>query len=251
MIDLPLFYLTGVIAVLIAGVSKGGFGGGLGIIAVPLMSLTIPPFQAAAIMLPILCVMDLAGLKAFWRRWHTRNLTIMLPGAMVGILLAVITYRWTSEDALRVLVGVIAVGFALNFYLNQRAAQQEPREAHWGRGTFWSAVSGFTSFSAHAGGPPASIYLLPQRLDKTAFVGTTVVLFTAINYVKLVPYTFMGQFQPENLMTSLVLAPAAVCGVYMGVYLHTRVPLKLFYRICYFFLLLTGLRLLQVGLFPA
>lgn len=250
MIDQPLFYLAGVIAVLIAGISKGGFGGGLGVIAVPLMSLVIPPFQAAAIMLPILCVMDLAGLKAYWRRWHVQNLKIMLPGALIGILLAVITYHWINENALRIMIGAIAVGFALNFYLNHRARLANPKTAHWGRGAFWSAIAGFTSFSAHAGGPPAAIYLLPQRLDKTLFVGTTVVLFTAVNYVKLVPYTLMGQFQTQNLLSSLILAPAALVGVYLGVYLHTRVPLNLFYRICYFFLLLTGLRLLQQGLFP-
>ena len=57
----PFFYAVGIPAVLIAGVSKSGFGGGLGVMAVPLMALAVSPQAAAAIMLPILCLMDLAN----------------------------------------------------------------------------------------------------------------------------------------------------------------------------------------------
>lgn len=248
MITDPWFYLFGSIAVLIAGISKGGFGGGVGVMAVPLMSLVIPPFQAAAIMLPMLCVMDLAGLKAFWKKWDNRNLRIMLPGALLGILVAFLTYRWVSEDHLRVLIGLIAVLFAMNFYLNRWQASRPPTQPHRLWGTFWSSIAGFTSFSAHAGGPPTNLYLLPQRLDKTLFVATTVVFFAVVNYVKLIPYAWLGQFEAQNLLTSLVLAPLAVAGVYLGVYLHTRIPLLWFYRVCYALLLITGSRLLYQGL---
>lgn len=247
MITDPWFYLFGSLAVLIAGISKGGFGGGIGVMAVPLMALVIPPFQAAAIMLPMLCVMDLAGLKAFWKKWDNRNLRIMLPGAVVGIAVAFLTYRWVSEDHLRVLVGIIAVVFSLNFYLNRNSERRAPSQAHWVRGSVWSAIAGFTSFSAHAGGPPANLYLLPQRLDKTLFVATTVVFFAVVNYIKLIPYAWLGQFDTTNLLTALALSPLAVAGVYLGVYLHARIPLLWFYRVCYAFLLITGGRLLYQG----
>ncbi len=247
MIQDPLFYLAAIFAVMIAGISKGGFGGGIGVMAVPLMSLVIPPFQAAAIMLPILCVMDLASLKAFWKRWDNRNLRIMLPGAVLGIMVGFITYRWVSDDHLRVLIGIIAVAFALNYYMNKASNTATPTPARWSKGVFWSTISGFTSFSAHAGGPPMNLYLLPQRLDKTLFVGTTVVFFTVVNYVKLVPYALLGQFDTTNLMTALALSPVAIIGVYTGYWLHTRIPLAQFYRICYAFLIITGGRLLYQG----
>ncbi len=247
MIDQWLFYPLAVVAVMIAGISKGGFGGGLGVLAVPLMALVIPPFQAAAIMLPILCVMDIAGLRAFWRNWHVPNLKIMLPGALAGVAIAALTYRWVSEDAVRALIGVIALGFAANFYLNRGAGSDQPNPVSRARSTFWSTVAGFTSFSAHAGGPPVNIYLLPQRLDKTLFVGTTVVFFAFVNYVKLIPYTMMGQFVPDNLVTSLGLAPVAVAGIYSGLWLHKRVTVRWFYHVCYALLVITGSRLLYQG----
>lgn len=247
MITDPLFYLLAVLAVLITGISKGGFGGGLTVMAVPLMALVIPPFQAAAIMLPILCLMDLTGLAAYWRRWDLRSLRIMIPGALVGILLGTLTVRWVSEDMLRILIGLIAVSFAVNHWLGGRERYAGYRPGGVAAGRFWGAATGFTSFAAHAGGPPAAIYLLPQRMDKTLFVGTTVVLFTLVNYVKLIPYAWLGQFHVGNLMTALVLLPLAPLGILLGVWLHRRISTLWFYRICYVLLFVTGLRLLWHG----
>jgi hypothetical protein len=113
---------------------------------------------------------------------------------------------------------------------------------------FWGAVGGFTSTLAHAGGPPVAVYLLPQKLHPTLFVGTTVIVFTVINYVKLVPYAWLGQLRTENLLTSLALLPLAPLGVRLGRWLHDRVDDVLFYRISYVLLLVTGLKLVSEGL---
>ncbi|HKJ94239.1 MAG TPA: sulfite exporter TauE/SafE family protein [Gammaproteobacteria bacterium] len=248
MIHDPLFYALAAVAVLIVGISKGGFGGGLGVVAVPLMSLAVPPFRAAALMLPILCAMDLVGLWAYRRDWDGANLRIMIPGAIAGIVIAAFTFGYFSEDAIRLLIGLIAVGFSLNHWLGgARREAARPAERDLGKGGFWSAVAGFTSFAAHAGGPPISLYLLPQRMDKTLFVGTTVIFFAVVNYVKLVPYAFLGELGVSNLATSVVLLPLAPIGVWLGIFLHHRVSQVWFYRVCYVFLFFTGLRLLWEG----
>jgi uncharacterized membrane protein YfcA len=108
-------------------------------------------------------------------------------------------------------------------------------------------VSGLTSTIAHAGGPPLSIYLLPQRLDKAVLVGTTVVFFAAINAAKLVPYAWLDLFDSRNLSTSIALAPLAPVGIWIGIALMRRVSEDLFYRICYALLLVVGVRLLWEG----
>ena len=81
------FYPVAVFAILLTGISKGGFGQAAGGLAVPLMAMFITPPQAAGIMLPILCAMDLFGVYAYRRTWSREHLKIMLPGAMVGIAL--------------------------------------------------------------------------------------------------------------------------------------------------------------------
>jgi len=248
MIDNPWFYVAAVPAVLIAGISKGGFGGGLGVMAVPMMALAIAPVQAAAIMLPILCLMDFIGTWAYWRKWDGPNLRILIVAALFGVALGTATFRFVDADSTRLLIGVIAVGFTLNHWLRRNADTRPPTGRSWKKGGFWGAVAGFTSFVAHAGGPPVNVYLLPQKMDRTLYQSTAVIFFTAVNYMKLVPYTWLGQLDVGNLTTSGLLAPVAILGIGLGVWMHTRVSDTLFYRFCYGFLFLTGIKLLYDGI---
>ena len=245
MIETILFYPIAIIAIFIVGISKSGFGGGLGVLAVPLMSLVIPPPQAAAILLPLLIVMDWFTVWHYRKSWDKRNLMILLPAAIVGIILGSLFFRYLSDAHIRILVGVLAVLFGANFFLKRQAAKTHKADVP--RGLLWGTIAGFTSFGVHAGGPPINIYLLPQQLKKSVFVGTTVFFFTIVNLIKLVPYTLLGQFNTGNLLTSLILAPLAPLGVWLGVKLHHRVNEKLFYTLCYLFLFVTGFKLLFDG----
>ena len=242
MITDPWFYAAAIPAILIVGISKGGFGGGLGLLAVPLMSLVISPAQAAAIMLPILCLMDLVGLWSFRGQGDRRLLKVLIPAALVGILIGALSFRYLSDQHLKFIVGAIAVLFTLNYWL--RPKPQQAQQPSVGRGGFWGLVTGFTSFSVHAGGPPLNIYLLPLRLDKSVYIGTTIIMFAAINYLKLVPYALLGQFNSANLSTAAVLAVLAPVGVRLGYWMHHRISEAWFYRICFVLLFLTGSKLL-------
>jgi uncharacterized membrane protein YfcA len=243
----PLFYAAAIPAVLLTGISKGGFGSALGGIAVPLMALTISPVHAAAILLPVLCFMDVVGVRVYYGKWDVENLKIMIPGALLGIALGTLTFGLLSEGSIRILIGCIAVVFPLNAWFGF-SAQQAPADRSVVKGTFWSGVSGLTSFIAHAGGPPVMVYLLPQRLDKTRYVATVSVFFMVANAVKLVPYAWLGQFSVANLATSLVLAPLVPLGVWLGLWLQNRINTVWFYRISQGCLLATGVQLIYQGM---
>ena len=241
----PLFYLFAIPAVLIVGISKGGLGGGLGLIAVPLMSLAVTPFQAAAIMLPILCVMDLVSMWGFRGRYDSRNLQILLPAAVLGIGVGALSFQYLSESHIKLIIGLIALLFTLNFWLNKLRRRVAPKTtADPIKGGMWGTLAGFTSFSVHAGGPPMNIYLLPQQLDKTLFAGTTVIFFAVVNFVKLVPYGMLGMLETGNLMTSLALVAFAPIGVYTGIWMHKHINETWFYLLCYGLLFLTSLKIL-------
>lgn len=242
----PLFYAVAIPAVLLTGISKGGFGSALGGIGVPIMALAISPVQAAAILLPVLCLMDLVGLRVYFGKWDKATLKIMLPGALLGIIAGTLTFGRLSEDVIRILIGGIAVLFTLNNWFGL-AAQQAPAGPSLAKGTFWSGVSGLTSFLAHAGGPPAMVYMLPQRMDKVRYVATISVFFLFVNAIKLVPYAWLGQLSADNLGTSLVLAPLVPLGVKLGMWLQDRVNLVWFYRISQTCLFVTGLQLVYQG----
>jgi uncharacterized membrane protein YfcA len=243
----PLFYAVVIPAILLVGISKGGFGGGVGLIGTPMVALVTTPTRAAAILLPILCAMDIVGVIAYRRSWDPVNMRILVPGSVLGILLGTVTFRFLDENLIRLMIGVLALAFVLRYWL-ARKPTVEPTTPSRRAGSFWAALSGFTSFVAHAGGPPLSVFLLPQNMDKTLFVGTTVIYFAFVNYLKLIPYSLLGQFSGENLLTSLLLSPLAPLGMWLGIWLHRRIDERLFYQTVYLMLAVVGLKLLYDGL---
>jgi len=244
----PWFYAVAIPAVLLFGISKGGFGGGLGVVAVPLMALVISPVRAAAILLPILCVMDLVALWKFRGKWVWPELRILLPASLVGILVGTLLFEFMSASIVRLIVGVVAIIFTLHFWVNkQRANSAGLPDYPQFYGLFGASVAGFTSFIAHAGGPPISMYLLRRPLDRTDFAATAIVFFAVVNYVKLVPYAWLGQFDSDNLATSAALVILAPIGVLIGAWLHRRVTDRFFFGFVYVLLFAIGLKLIYDG----
>jgi hypothetical protein len=241
-----LFYAAAVPAVLLMAINKSGFGSGVGVMAVPLMALTIPPLQAAAILLPILCIIDIFSVWAYRKVWDRSNLRILLPGALVGILIGTLTAGLFDSAAIRLVLGIICVVFSLNHWLGRRTLHEGASPSAL-KGGFWGGVSGFTSFLAHAGGPAVNIYLLPQKLDKALFVGTTVMFFAFVNFVKLLPYAWLGQFNTSNLAASALLAPLVPFGVWLGLSMNRRISVTWFYRVAYALVFIVGLKLLWDG----
>ena len=246
MISDPLFYAAAVPAVILMGLSKGGFSG-IGLLSLPLMALVASPVQVAAIMLPILMVQDVVTVWSFRRDWDRRNLAILLPSSSLGILIGYLLAAKVSDAAVALSVGAISIAFALRRILAERGEPPPPAPAGLAAGCFWGTVIGFTSMIAHAGGPPFQIYLMPQRLPRDVFVGTGALLFAAINWIKVPPYAALGQFTAENLATSAVLAPLAVAATFAGVRLVRRVPIERFYGIIYGLLLAVGGKLVHQG----
>lgn len=246
MITDPWFYVAAIPGVLLAGLAKGGFGGSLGMLAVPLMALVISPVQAAAIMLPILISMDMVGLVAWRGTFDARSIAIILPAALLGIAVGWATAAWVTEVEVRLIVGFVVLAFCVDYVLGG-AARLEPKPHNRVKGSFWGTVTGFTSFVSHAGGPPFQMYMLPLRLDPRLFAGTAIIIFAVINAVKVVPYFFLGQFSPTNLWTSAVLLPLAPLATLIGVWMVKRIRPDTFYRYVYAILFVVGVKLVWDG----
>lgn len=247
---LPLaFWLLAVIATLLFGMSKAGFGGAAGSLGVPLMALAVPAPFAAAVMLPILLAIDLIGLVVFRGKADTANLRIILPGAMLGVALGWLTFSHVDARWIKLLIGIEAIAFALDRFRAARdAAIAVPSAPTFLPGIFWSGLAGFTSFISHAGGPPIMQYLMPQNMDKMRLVGTTVIFFTAVNFAKLGPYAQLGLVDLSNLAVSLLLAPAIPIGYFVGYRLLQAVDMRGFNLVTAWTLLAAGTKLVFDGL---
>lgn len=243
----PAFYAFAVPAVAIMAIGKGGFGGALAMVAMPLMALSGPSaIEAGAIMFPILLLMDAISLW-FWRgSWSRRNVVLLLPGALLGTALGYFTAAWMSDPAIRLMLGLMSLVFCAQT-LAMRGRDLPPQGPSFGRATFWSAITGFSSFISHVGGPPLSMYLLPQRLPKEVFAGTMVVYFAIVNLMKIAPLAALGLFTERNLWTSAVLAPIAIVATGLGVWLVRRMSTEWFYRVMYVLLFVVALKLTWDG----
>ena len=233
---------------LVIGMAKGGLSGGLGTLVVPVMSLAMDPRAAAALVLPLLIISDFFAIWAFRGRWHWGHTLVLLAGAALGVLFGTLTFSWVSEPAMRLLMGFISVAFVAANLAGATGASERQQPPALGAGMFWGALSGFTSFTAHAGGPPVQVYLLPRGLDKRTFQATVTLFFTILNLVKVPPYLALGQFTQPILMTALVLMPAAAIGVFLGVRLTGLIPEKPFFRLVLGLLAITGLKLMWDGI---
>ena len=235
------FYAVAVPAVLLLGVSKSGFGAGFGSLAVPLMALAVTVPQAAAILMPVLLVMDLLGIAAFRRDFDRALVKFMLPWGLLGIVVGALSFKLLQARWVAGIVGVFTLLFlAQRLLLPPRPDQPAP--PRWA-GALLTTVSGFTSFVAHAGGPPINAYVIPLGLSPLRFTGTMAFFFFVINLAKWVPYAWLGLLDARNLGTSLVLLPLAPLGVWVGVRIARRINQRLFYRFVYTGMALTGLKL--------
>jgi uncharacterized protein len=242
----PWFYAVALPAVLLMGISKSGFGAGFGALATPLMALAMPVPQAAAIMLPLLTVMDGFGVAALVRHCDRALLKLLLPAGLLGTAIGSASFGLFPVATVSGIVGGVTLLFlAIRLVFPPQADAAPP--PRW-LGVLLGTASGFTSFVAHAGGPPIGFYVLPLKLTPIVTTATLAVFFAALNLSKWIPYAWLGLFDSRNLVTSLVLMPLAPLGVWIGVRIVKQISPALFVRLFEIGLLLTGLKLLADGL---
>ena len=167
--------------------------------------------------------------------------------AILGIVIGALSFGSLSVNATKALLGGISVAFSI-YQLIPALRDLKTWLPEWLRPWLWCGLSGFTSTLAHAGGPPITIYLWPKKIDRMQFMAITVVFFTVVNAVKLIPFAILGQLSLSNLATSLVLMPFAPVGVWLGVRLNNVINDVIFRRVTLACLSLLGVRLLYEGL---
>lgn len=242
--DGGFFWVAAMIAAVLVGMGKGGMPV-VGMLSVPVLSLVISPVAAAGLLLPVYVVSDVFGLYAYRAAYDRRVLAIMVPALTLGVGLGWATASVVPEAMVTVLVGVIGLAFALNLIWRRGAVT--PRPATVRPGLFWGAISGFTSFVSHAGGPPFQVYVLPLGLTKTVFAGTSTIAFAYVNAIKLIPYYALGQLSLANLEIAVLLMPAAAVSVFLGVQLVRWLPEAVFFKAVTWALLLISAKLIWDG----
>ena len=241
------FYLIAVPAVIMMGLAKGGFAG-LGMTATAMMASVVPPLQAVAILAPILVVQDIVTVYAYRHEWDARNLKILIPGGVIGVVAAYVLATMVPDAAIMLIIGGLSLFFSLRRMFARTQLTRSDAKPGVLIGLLCGAAAGFGSMIANAGAPTFQIYVMPQRLPPAVYVGTSVMFFAVTNWIKVIPYALLGQMGRANLLTSAVMLPLAVVSTWLGIWLIRRMSSAKFYPVLNGLLFLVGLRLTWTAL---
>jgi uncharacterized protein len=255
-------HLLAACGVLFIGLSKAGFGGGLGMLTTPLCVVAFgagghPPAFAVGVILPLLCAGDIFSMYYYWRKWEGKNLPYLLPGVVAGVFIGVQLIGQFSPRQMNLVIGLLAVVFVLFQLLKEYIFRAEGTFAPSHRlGLPCGLGAGITSTFAHGAGPVVSMFLIPQQMPKEIYVGTTVLIFTWINWIKM-PFFCIDRamldlpcFAPHAIITrqtlrmSLTFLPLIPLGVWLGVWLNRKFSEQGFLKTVYLLTFVTGLQLI-------
>lgn len=246
----PTTILLAAIGVLFIGVAKAGMGGGLGMLTTPICVLAfrstgLDPKYVIGTLLPLLIVGDTFSIYHYWGKWEKRHLWLLLPGVVAGVLIGVQLIDKFSPRQLNLIIGILAVSFVVFQYLKEMIVRAEGNlQPGYRVGVPFGVVAGITSTFAHGAGPVVTMYLLPQRLPKVQFVGTNVLIFTWINWIKMPFFIGQGIITRQTLLLGLAYVGLVPLGVWAGLWLNRRVSETWFIRVVYAVTFLAGLQLI-------
>ncbi len=246
----PVFWLVGGATIALIAFSKGAFGGGAASIGVPMLSFFIDPLGAAMIVAPLVSAMDMFTLRAFGpSSWSKPDLRVLLPGLLIGLGLGWLLFETVDPRLVGLVIALVSLGFAAYWFWKRfHRIAVLPKPVHAGLGVLAGAASGFTTFIAHAGGPPITMYLVRRGLDKRLFVGTNTAFFTLGNALKLIPYGILLAARPDAAMAAIMLAPVIPLAVISGIRLHRRLSQDAILILTNALLIVGGARLLYVSI---
>ena len=241
-----IFWFVAILAAIFVGLGKGGLPV-VAALAVPGLSLFMSPIAAAGLLLPVYIASDIFALIFYRKDYDYEVLKIGIIGMTIGVLIGWATAQIVIEWVVTVLIGLMGFTYAIRQILLEMLSVKKIQPLSQKKGTFWCIIAGFTSFISHNGGPPWQIFVLPIGLSKSVYVGTSVIAFSYVNAIKILPYYFLGQMNINTLkVASLLILPASV-AVYLGYRLVKIIPEKLFFNIVSWALLLISLKLIWDG----
>jgi len=247
MTDPAQFWAAAIIASLFVGAGKGGLPM-VAQLSVPVLSLVMSPMHGAALLLPVYLISDVYGIAIYRHSFSPRNLKILIPAGGIGVLIGWLLAGSTDEHVVRLIIGCVGLGFLVLRWRSRLFGITDARAADVPRGIIWGSLSGFTSFVSHAGGPAYQVYVLPQRLPKMVFAGTTTITFAAINLMKVPPYLALDLLHWGDLRVVVALAPVALFGTWSGYRLTRIIPERIFFGVIEVALLVISISLIRAGL---
>ncbi|MBN2414026.1 sulfite exporter TauE/SafE family protein [candidate division KSB1 bacterium] len=244
--EYPVFIciIVMIIAVILIGISKAGFGGGVGIVTTPLLSLVFPAKMVIGFLLPVIIIADWFIIYHYRKEPDLKNLKILVPGALFGIIAGTVFVDYISDEQLKRIIGFVALVFLIVQFVRIRFGEKTKYDPEWWHGLLVGSLAGFISSIAHSAGVIIAMFLLPQNLPKRVYVATMAFFFAGANILKVVPYISFHLINAETLKIGAMFVIFVPVGVMIGTWLNRKISQKAFTKILYIFVFIIAVQLL-------
>jgi hypothetical protein len=249
------YHVCVALAVIILGISKTGFGGGIGILSIPLMGLVMPASQMIAVLAVLLVIVDLFANVHYIGQYDWPVLKWMLPGAVFGVLVGcaiLMLMQGMSPQSfnqkLSLTIGLICLIFVLMQCYRMTGREIPTLPTNPASSASLGAIAGAISEISHSAGPIIMLYLLQERIDKKRLVGTMLIYTLLINFAKMLTFIFiLHMVTMQTLRDTLWMIPLLPVGTLAGVWMNKRLPEKPFMVIMYVAAAATAVQMIYKG----
>jgi uncharacterized membrane protein YfcA len=217
-------------AAFIIGLNKAGLKG-MDMLSVTLMAFVFGSKSSTGVVLPLLCVADIAAVWYYNRHAQWHHFRRLVPWMMAGILLGVYWGNQMNEVRFKMVMAcIIVVTIVIVLAMEYRKSATIPSNPLFAAGAGLSA--GVTTMLGNLAGAFANLYFLAMRLPKNDFIGTAAWLFLFMNLFKL-PFQvfFWHNINTKSLQTDLVLIPALALGFATGMWLVAKIQDTLYRKL--------------------
>ena len=226
------------------GLSKGGLGGTLGMLATPILALILPADQVIGLLLPVLIFADIFAVTLHWGHWNRTYIILLIPGAVLGITIGTLFITNVPVEQLQTILGFIFLLFALYKLFEKQLLAKFAYQPHNWHGVLAGTTAGFSSALAHTGGPPITIYLLFQNVSPRVFIATNALFFAIVNLVKVPYYFYADLFDIVLLQQMAPMFLFVPVGVWIGRWAADKIEPKTYERMILIFLIIAALMLI-------
>jgi uncharacterized membrane protein YfcA len=250
------YYVCVSVAIVVLGISKTGFGGGIGILSIPLMAMVMPAQRMVAVLAIVLVVVDLFSNVHYLGEWDWAVLKWLLPGAVAGVgvgcIVLVAMQRWDPsrfDKNLSLAIGLICLAVVAMQVIRMVGKNVPTPRNGPVSGAAVGVVAGAVSTISHSSGPIVSLYLLQERVEKRKLVGTMLLYTLLINSVKLILFVaLLRTVDGGTFRATAWMIPLLPVGTITGVWMNKRIPERPFVIIMYVAAAVTAAQMIWKGI---
>lgn len=210
-----LDWLLVMLAAFLIGMGKAGLKG-VDMLNVTLMAIVFGGKSSTGIVLPLLCVADIAAVAYYNRHAQWKHFWKLVPWMMIGILIGVFTGKDMDEIIFKkVIAAIIFITIFIVLLMEYRKSKEVPDRLLFIIPT--GLAAGFTTMIGNLAGAFANLYFLAMRLSKNDFIGTGAWIFLFMNLFKLPFQVFYWKnINIQSLQVDMILLPALAIGFWSG-----------------------------------